>query len=345
MNGLRTITAPAAVGIAFVIAIAACTAHQSAGPRQQNIRDHSHTFPAKGSLSTAQSHTLALPDGRREYLIQPVRGSGRFPVVILLHGGDSDDKTVWTQTSLPTLGTRFGFIVVAPNASMNKHWNDGRGTVGEGLPSSADDIAYLRNLIARLVSHEHADSASVFMVGVSNGGIMTIRFACEEGQLLRAAGNIISNIPQKQAKSCALRKPLPWLSINGDRDPRMPFNGYAPGTLISGRPQAGLDSADQTFALFADRAGCSREVLTEPIPDIDPADGSSAEKRVRSGCAGATTSTQYVLHNAGHSMPGLAYTPIVARTRGGVNEDIDAGSAIWAHFRQTLSSQLKKTPR
>jgi polyhydroxybutyrate depolymerase len=174
---------------------------------------------------------------------------------------------------------------------------------------------------------------------------MTIRFACEDGKLLRAGGNIVSNIPQEQAKVCAQRKPLPWLSINGDRDPRIPFNGYATGTLIGGRPQVGLDSADETFAFFADRAGCSKTVRREAMPDFEPADGSSAEKRVRSGCAGATTSTQYVLHDAGHSMPGLAYSPSAASARGGVNEDIDAGSAIWAHFRQTLSSQPKATPR
>jgi polyhydroxybutyrate depolymerase len=297
-------------------------------------------FPSKGSLSTANHRTLVFAGGVRDYLIQPIPGNSRHPVVILLHGGNSDYTTVWTETSLPTLGSRFGFIVVAPNASMNKHWNDGRGTTGEGKPSTADDVAYLKALIAEVVTRERGDPDSIFMVGVSNGGMMTIRFACEAGRLLRSGSNVISNIPTKQMAVCEIGKPLPWLSINGDHDTRMNFNGYAAGTMVLGHPQAGLESADRTFKFFADNAGCSAAERIHVVPDIDMADHSTAEKRVRSGCADGTTSTQYVLHNAGHGWPGLVYNPQSARMRGGVNEDIDAGSVIWTHFQQTLSGRL-----
>ncbi len=293
-------------------------------------------FPAKGSLSTATDRTLDFAGTTREYLIQSMPGNGRHPVVIVLHGGNSDNKTVWTETSLPTFGARFGFIVVAPNAAMNKHWNDGRGTTGEGKPSTADDVGFLKALIAEVVKRDHGDASAVFMVGVSNGGVMTIRFACEAGHLLRAGGNVISNIPTKQMAACKIGKPLPWLSINGDHDTRMRFEGYPAGTLVLGHPQAALESADRTFKLFADNAGCSAAVRVAAVPDIDPADHSTAEKRVRGGCAGGTTSTQYVLHNAGHGWPGLLYSPQSALSRGGVNEDIDSGSVIWAHFQQTL---------
>lgn len=293
-------------------------------------------FPPKGSLSSAEVRTLAFPGGAREYLVQPVRAAGRHPVVILLHGGSSTSRVVWTETSLPTLGVQFGAIVVAPNASMNEHWNDGRGAVGSGRPSTADDVGYLKALIAEIVTRDGGDPNTVFMVGVSNGGLMTIRFACEAGELLRAAGNVVSNLPTKQLANCKGGKPLPWLSINGDRDPRMAFAGYAEGTLIDGKPQAALESADHTFTFFADRALCSAAARIEALPDVDHADGSTAEKRVRSGCAGGTTSTQYVLHNAGHAWPGLAMSPEAAALRGGTNQDVDAGSVIWEHFQQTL---------
>jgi polyhydroxybutyrate depolymerase len=293
-------------------------------------------FPAKGSLSSAESRILIFEGERREYLIQPVDGDGRHPVVIVLHGGDSDDKTVWTESSLPTLGARYGFIVVAPNASTNKHWNDGRGAVGTGVPSTADDVGYIKALIAEIVARYKGDANAVFMVGVSNGGVMTIHFACEAGRLLRAATNIVSNLPRKQSTDCDIGKPIPWLSINADRDPRVPFNGSAEGTMLDGHPQAGLESAERTFAFFADKAGCSPVVHTEIVADINTADASTAEKRVRSGCVGGTSSTQYVLHNAGHNWPGLAISPERARAFGTANEDFDAGTVIWAHFQQTL---------
>ena len=293
-------------------------------------------FPDKGSLSTAKLQSLTFAGERREYLIQPVPAAGRHPVVIVLHGGNSDFRTVWTETSLPTLGARFGFLVVAPNAPMNRHWNDGRGTTGEGSPSTADDVGYLKTLITDVVAHARGDPNAIFMVGDSNGGLMTIRFACEAGRMLRAGANVISDIPTKRLEICKVGKALPWLSINGDRDPRMPFNGYPAGTKILGKPQAGLESANRTFAFFADNAKCSAAVKIVAVPDISPNDHSTALKRVRSGCAGGTTSTQYILHNAGHSWPGLFYSARAALERGGVNDDIDAGSVIWAHFQQTM---------
>jgi polyhydroxybutyrate depolymerase len=293
-------------------------------------------FPAKGSVATAESRTLAYRGGTRTYLIQRVRRRGRHPVVILLHGGDSDGKRVWAQTSLPTLGARDGFILVAPNASINNHWNDGRGTVGEGNASSADDVGYLKALISAVVARDDGEADAVFMVGVSNGGIMTMHFACQAGQLLRAAGNVISNLPTKELSRCAAGRPLPWISINGDMDPRMPFNGYAESTLVNRRPQAGLESADKTFAFFADRARCLPRVRVETLTDSDKSDGSTAERRVRAGCVGGTTSTQYILHGAGHNVPGLAVEKKRVREFGFANQDIDAGTVIWRHFQQTL---------
>jgi polyhydroxybutyrate depolymerase len=293
-------------------------------------------FPPKGSVSTAEFHAFTFGGERHEFLMQPIRDGHRHPVVVLLHGGDSSARTVWTETSLPTLGARFGFVVVAPNATSHAHWNDGRGTVGEGAASAADDVGSLRVIIAELVAHDDVDARAVFMAGVSNGGMMTMRFACEEGRLLRAAASVVADLPASVAKKCYDPTPLPWLAINADRDPRVPFAGLSAGKPINGRPQAGLESADQTFAFFADRARCSKKLYVEQVPDRDSTDGSTVEKRMRSGCFGVTTSTQYVLHGAGHNVPGLPITGQRLRELGPANEDVDAGTVIWEHFRQTL---------
>src|SRR5579859_7783712 len=128
-----------AVVAAIGTIISVITATQLAAGSQQGsaLARPPDSFPSKGSLATAQSRTLVVDGVKREYLIQPVHG-GRHPVVIVLHGGASSDRIVWTETSLPTLGARYGFIVVAPNAEMNQHWNDGRHAVGSGKASTAD---------------------------------------------------------------------------------------------------------------------------------------------------------------------------------------------------------------
>jgi polyhydroxybutyrate depolymerase len=297
-------------------------------------------FPAKGSLSTARHRTLQIGGLAREFLIQPVEGAGPFPIVVLLHGGTQTMRQMWIETSLPTLAARDRFILVAPQG-IGRHWNDGRGsTLAGDRASTADDIGFLHSLIGEIVKSDRGDAGAVFMIGVSNGGFMSMHYACSKAGDLRAAGNVISDLPTSEASSCRPAKSLPWISINGTADPLIPFDGQAAGVVRRGKAQQGLLSADATFAFWADRAGCMKSVQSERLPALNSTSASSwAEKRVRTGCdstgAGGSQSVQYVLHGAGHTMPNTREGAVV-RLLGGSNQDIDAGVAIWTFFRGTL---------
>jgi polyhydroxybutyrate depolymerase len=254
------------------------------------------------------------------------------PLVVLLHGGTQSPQQVWLQTSLPTLAQRDGYIHVAPQA-IGRHWNDGRGsTLARGGPSSADDVAFLRSVIADVLRRDGADASAVFMVGASNGGFMTARFACESAPLLHAAATVIANLPRDQAGTCRPAKPLPWLAINGTDDPLIPFGGSDDGVVKAGQRQPALLSADASFAFWADHAQCDAVVQVQRI--------GRAERRERVGCAGGTRSVQVVLHGAGHAWPGTAIERrLIRRVVGQPNLDVDAGTLIWDHFRATLAAR------
>jgi len=293
-------------------------------------------FPAKGRLFTAKHMTLSFGGVERTYLIQPVHESGVRPVVILLHGGTETAEQVWRQTSLPTLGERDGFIVVAPNA-VDRHWNDGRGaTLGGSGSSAADDVGFLQALIAEVIASFHGDPKAIFMIGASNGGFMTMHFAGKSGDLLRAAGNVVSDLPVDQQADCPSRKPLPWLSMNGTSDPLIPFGGEPAGTVKNGQKQPALLSADDTFAFWANRNRCAPEIQSTHLSHREAADATSVEKRVRTGGTGGTSCVQYVIHGGGHIWPNTQPAPIVERFVGLSNQDIDAGEVIWDFFRGTL---------
>jgi poly(3-hydroxybutyrate) depolymerase len=87
---------------------------------------------------------------------------------------------------------------------------------------------------------------------------------------------------------------------------------------------------DATFAFWADRDGCGKEVRSERVPSRE-ASQAWAERRTRSGCM----SVQYVLHGSGHTWPNLRQGPVV-KLLGGSNQDLDAGEVIWNFFRSTL---------
>ena len=82
-------------------------------------RTSAGAMPERGNMATARRRHLAVGGLDRSYLVQPApgaRGAGRLPVVVLLHGGTQSAEDIWRETSLPTLGAREGFLVVAPDA-------------------------------------------------------------------------------------------------------------------------------------------------------------------------------------------------------------------------------------
>jgi polyhydroxybutyrate depolymerase len=277
-------------------------------------------FPAKGDTATATKRTLNFRGAPRTYLVQPVAGPGPFPLVIVLHGATVTAERTWRQTSLPILGAAQKFIVVAPQGVDNR-WDESSG------PGPDNDVEFLRAVMREEIAKDHADPKAVFMVGMSNGGFMTIHFVCMGGAELRAAGSVSATLSEDEVAGCAPKKALPWIEMHGDADMIVPFDAGE-----------GLLSAEQTFAFFADKAGCAKAVAREQLADVTADDGSTAEKRVRSGCAGGkATSTFYVLHGAGHSWPNSQSGP--PGPRGAVNQDIDGGSVVWDHFRATLAGR------
>ncbi len=275
---------------------------------------HAADFPAKGDPAKAQHRTLKFRGTNRTYLAQPVAGAGAFPLVIVLHGATISADRVWGQTSLPTIGAKEKFIVVAPQG-VDDRWDEDSG------PGPLNDVEFLRALIREEVAKDHADPKAVFMVGMSNGGFMTIHFACVGGRELRAAGVVAATLVEEEAETCAPAKPLPWIEMHGDADDIIPFDGGG-----------GLLSAQRTFTFFADRDRCGPGVKVEKLADLTRTDKSTAEKRVRSGCADGASSTFYVLHGAGHSWPNSG----PSRRNTPVNADVDSGEIVWAHFKATL---------
>ena len=290
-------------------------------------------FPAKGDISSARKISLVVGGVERYYLVQPATGNGLHPIVILLHGGTETAEQAWRQTSLPTLAAQNNFVLVAPNA-VNRHWNDGRGAVLAGKPSTADDIAFLRTVITSVLRDQKGDPQAVFMAGASNGGFMTMYFACSGTFPLHAAANAISDLPVAQQQNCKA-PPTPWLTMNGTDDPIIPFNGMKEGTVIRGEMQPPLLSADDTFRFFAERDGCRPVLEGQRLPHRDPADPTWIEQRVCAGKDGRA-SVQFVFHGAGHALPNLQYGPVIRKIVGRSNQDADSGQILWNFFKSTM---------
>jgi polyhydroxybutyrate depolymerase len=289
---------------------------------EMTLADSASAYAKESSLEGAQKRSFNLDGRDRSYLVQPAAGfSGPRPIVILLHGASQLAETAWQHSKLPELARREGFIMVS-GQGYKRVWNDGRSFTARNFLSAdhgVNDVSYLHAVIADVVHRDGGDPNAVFMLGTSSGGFMTMRFACESGDTLRAAAAVNATLPVALAQNCRPAKALPWVFMNGTSDYKVPFNGRARPAWMP---------AMASFDYFADRAGCSKSPSMAPAARAAQA-GAWVERRTRAGCATGTSSTEYIVHKGGHTWPSA-----IAWKRGG--QDVDSANAVWNHFKATL---------
>ena len=119
---------------------------------------------------------------------------GRAPVVMTMHGLLGNARQHLDQTGWAAAAERHGFVVVAPNGRRN--WDNSQGGIDED---------FLRDVVADVRGRNCVDDRRIYATGHSNGGFMTHRMACENGDLFAAgasyAAGDVENKPQGGACS------------------------------------------------------------------------------------------------------------------------------------------------
>ncbi len=137
-----------------------------------------------------------IHDGRlRHYHVHVPRSfdpAARSAVVIGLHGGGGHAAHFAKDENygVITASEKYGFIAVMPNGyskSRRGHfatWNAG-ACCGEARDRKIDDVGFIAEVIARVKRQAAIDDARVYAMGMSNGGLMAYRLACERPDLVR----------------------------------------------------------------------------------------------------------------------------------------------------------------
>src|SRR5882672_10047955 len=136
----------------------------------------------------------------RTYRVHLPHHSKHLPLVIALHGGSWQGAKMEVVSELDVTANRHDFIVVYPDSiggdkPVDHRWADGRGTTKADV-DGVDDVAFVSALIDQLSAEYSIDLSRVYATGISNGGFMSHKLACELSDRIAAIAPVAATIAE-----------------------------------------------------------------------------------------------------------------------------------------------------
>lgn len=237
--------------------------------------------------------------------------ANELPLVFNLHGYTSNAQQQEFYSGMNSVSDDGNFIVCYPNG-IGASWN-------VGLPggSSADDVGFLNDLIDTLHNLYNVNLNRVYSCGMSNGGYMSYKLACESSDRITAIASVTGSIVPGMEEDCEPTRAVPVMEIHGTADATVAYNGSFFALPI-----------EEVVQLWVDKNSCLNEPDTIDVPDTNILDGSTAQRIEYLNCNDEAEVVLYKVQNGAHTWPGA---PIVLGT---TNYDFDASVEIWAFFNR-----------
>lgn len=282
--------------------------------------------PVSAASARDEPGTLQFGGLNRTYRVHVPPGSAAG-LVLNLHGGGGTGVGQERLSDFDAVADVNNLLVVYPDG-YEKSWADGRGS-SPADRHHVDDVGFLVALTSKLLKEFGVASGHVFVTGMSNGGFMTNKLACERADVFAAiapvAGTLGRGVP------CNPSQPVSVLEIHGTADPLVPFKG---GDV---RGRGGVShsiSANGMVDKWRSADGCQGDPSVAVLPDVG--DGTVVHRFDSTACAASTEVVFYEIDNGGHTWPGgKQYLPqaVVGRTSRGLDASKVIAEFFLAHAR------------
>lgn len=250
---------------------------------------------------TTRSYRLHIPANAQTN--QPA------PLILNFHGLTSNGQEQETLSGMSPKADNFGYFVAYPDG-LDGHWNVAPGREGES------DLQFVRELIQEISSAYPIDANRIYATGISNGGGISNRLACEMSDTIAAIAPVSGAF--NAWKNCNPSRPVPVLEFHGLDDQIAPYAGVGRGNV---------EPPIQEWAqAWAERDDCdSSPVIVNQTATM--------KEEQWNNCKSGVTVILYTLSGHGHSWPGTNYLPDTI-----TSHEVDATDLILAFFQKyTLS--------
>ena len=249
-----------------------------------------------------------------------------LPLVVVLHGGGGNYNQIQRHTGFSKLAEKQGFFVAYPQGYGNG-WNDGREDIqSKSHDLNIDDVGFIMKMLSAIKSKYRINQSRIYVCGISNGGFMSMRLACEVPAAFAAAGIVCATLNPYLTHARPDTK-ISILIMNGTEDPLVPYaGGYV---KVFRKTRGRVLGTDDTIKYWLSWNNCGGEPFIAKI-NPDTTDNTEIEK-YSYDCSGAEV-ILYKVIGGGHTWPGGSqYLPeaIVGR----VSRDINATEVLWGFFK------------
>lgn len=268
---------------------------------------------------------LDIDGHRRSFIVHTPSeydGSQAVPMLLALHGRYGTARSMARTSGFDDLIDSENFIAVYPDG-YKRSWADGRNS-GPAAEANIDDVSFINAIIDHMIKTENINEDKIFIVGISNGGIMTQRLCCEIGDRFAGAASIISSMSENVYNDCHPQKAISMLLMNGTDDPLVPYEG--------GYVQEGLVvSTEENIAFWVNNNECEGEPVITEQDNVD--DGTSVYHEFWGECNSESSVALYKIIGGGHTWPGGPQY-MNESTVGIASEEFVAAEKIWEFFKK-----------
>lgn len=244
------------------------------------------SLPSRPGRHTARLRVAGRP---RDVIVHVPRRGGPLPLVIALHGTNTEPRDMLDEAGAFREADAQGFVLVAPRA-RNDRPSDWDHPDSEGLwwsthpdidPDHNEDLLLVRAVIAAAQRDLHTDPARTYVVGHSNGAFFALLVASTLPERIAAwvssSGGLCACrdrtgcMFQGRGATCeALRSQPGWCRCEGPPHAApLPTTGHRPPALLTHGTGDDMVSAYYTCAL-ADRMRAAGHDVTVQLRDGAP---------------------------------------------------------------------------
>ncbi len=263
----------------------------------------------------------------REYIYyEPSVLNSNAPLIFVMHGYTDDASTIESYSGFNAIADTAGFSVCYPRGTNdflgNRFFNVGYD-FHLGI-ETVDDQGFLEALAVYLQTTHGLDPNRIYATGLSNGGDMCYKIACQGTGVFKAIAPVAGMILQDIKDNCTNNIPIPIMEIHGTADNVTFYDGDINNTGGWGAYPA----IDEMIEFFANKNSYTY-LQSENLPNIDINDGSTVTSFKYSNPSNCNDVLLYKINGGGHDWPGSFG-----------NMDINSSLEIWKFYESTYCNVL-----